>query len=422
MTLLTLALAGVPLSSIPLSSIPLSSIPLSSIDLSSSPLSSIPLSSISLASNPLSSIPLSSINLGSTPLSSIPLSSIPLSSIPLSSIPLSSIPLSSIPLSSIPLSSIPLSSIPLSSIPLSSISDLPAVVNCSTFLQCSSATLGQAAEAGAILPGANLGDLGTYGSTTLGDLPASAIAATTPQTTLGQLGTYGITTLGDLATYNGMTLGQLLQEVNTSAPGFPAVTLGDLLLSTVPPASYPWQSLSLSDLPLAANESPGGGGAATYTATVTVPSPGTQQVSVDLPPTFAYVPGTTSVDGEAAPDPIDGPSSTGSLTWALPLTEGAHVLQFEAKAGIGLGTANATVSVNGQPSSATAPVEVVDGEDPAVSSQATALALTAGAPPFTSGNLSIGYLTAPGDVNDWTVQVGSGRRAQRGPHQPARNL
>ena len=407
-TLLTLALAGVPLSSIPLSSIPLSSIPLSSIDLSSSPLSSIPLSSISLASNPLSSIPLSSINLGSTPLSSIPLSSIPLSSIPLSSIPLSSIPLSSIPLSSIPLSSIPLSSIPLSSIPLSSISDLPAVVNCSTFLQCSSATLGQAAEAGVILPGANLGDLGTYGSTTLGELPASAIADTTPQTTLGQLGTYGSTTLGDLTTYNGMTLGQLLQEVNTSAPGFPAVTLGDLLLSTVPPASYPWQSLSLSDLPLAANETPGGGGAATYTATVTVPSPGTQQVSVDLPPTFAYVPGTTSVDGEAAPDPIDGPSSTGSLTWALPLTEGAHVLQFEANAGIGLGTANATVSVNGQPSTATAPVEVVDGEDPAVSSQATALALTAGAPPFTSGNLSIGYLTAPGDVNDWTVQVTQG--------------
>ena len=465
-TLLTLALAGVPLSSIPLSSIPLSSIPLSSIDLSSSPLSSIPLSSISLASNPLSSIPLSSINLSSSPLSSIPLSSIPLSSIPLSSIPLSSIPLSSIPLSSIPLSSIPLSSIPLSSIPLSSIplssiplssiplssiplssiplssiplssiSDLPAVVDCSTYSQCSSATLGQAAEAGAILSGAELGDLGTYGSTTLGDLPAgaiaattpqttlgqlgtygsttlgdlpaSAIAATTPQTTLGQLGTYGSTTLGDLTTYNGITLGQLLQELNTSGPGFPVVTLGDLLLSTVPPASYPWQSFTLSDLPLAADETPGDGGTATYTATFTVASPGVQQVSADLPPTFAYVPGTTKVDGAVAPDPTNGPSSEGTLTWALPLTEGTNELQFEANAGIGLGTSDATVSVNGQSSVATTPVEVVDGEDPLVSSQATALALSAGAPPFTGGSLSIGYLTSPGDVNDWSVQVAQG--------------
>jgi Bacterial Ig-like domain (group 3) len=407
-TMLTLELAGVPLSSIPLSSIPLSSIPLSSINLSSSPLSSIPLSSISLASNPLSSIPLSSITLTSTPLSSIPLSSIPLSSIPLSSIPLSSIPLSSIPLSSIPLSSIPLSSIPLSSIPLSSISNLPAVVDCSSYGQCASATLGQAAQAGAILAGADLGDLGTYGSTTLGDLPASAIAATVPQTTLGELGTYGTTTLGDLTTYDGLTLGELLQELDTSAPGFPAVTLGDLLLSMVPPASFPWQSFTLSGLPLAADETPGKGGTATYTASFTVPSPGIQQISADLPSTFAYVPGTTTVDGAAAPDPSDGPAGADALTWALPLTEGTHVLEFQANAGIGLGSANATFSINGQSSPATAPVAVVDGEDPAVSSQTTALTMTAGTPPFTSGSLNIGYLTSPGDVNDWSVQVAQG--------------
>jgi hypothetical protein len=241
----------------------------------------------------------------------------------------------------------------------------------------------------------------------LGDLPASAIAGTTPQTTLGQLGTYGSTTLGDLTTYNGLTLAQLLEELNTSAPGFPSVTLDDLLLSTVPPASYPWQSFNLSDLPLAAHEPAGAGGTTTYKATFTVASPSTQQISAQLPPTFAYVPGTTSVDGAVAPDPTVGPSNQATLTWAVPLTEGTHVLQFEANAGIGLGPADTTLLVNGQPSSTTS-VEVVDGEDPAVSSPATALVLTAGAPPFTSGNLNIGYLTSPGDVNDWSVQVAQG--------------
>ena len=342
-TLLTLALAGVPLSSIPLSSIPLSSIPLSSIDLATSPLSSIPLSSITLASNPLSSIPLSSINLTSSPLSSIPLSSIPLSSIPLSSIP------------------------------LSSISDLPAVVDCSTYSLCTTATLGQAAAAGALLAGADLGDLGTYNGTTL----------------------------GQLGTYNSMTLGELLAEVDTSAPGFPSITMGDLLLSMLPPASYPWQSVSLSALPLAADET--SGGTVAYTAVLTATASSVQQVSVTLPSTFAYVPGSTKLDGNAAPDPSAG----SSLTWSLSMAAGAHVLQFEANAGIGLGPVQATLSVNGQASSA-ASVEVVDGEAPAIESQATAMPLTSGDPPLTNGDLNIGYLTSPGDLNDWSVQVAQG--------------
>ncbi len=139
-----------------------------------------------------------------------------------------------------------------------------------------------------------------------------------------------------------------------------------------------------------------------------MPSPGIQQISADLPSTFAYVPGTTTVDGAAAPDPSDEPAGADALTWALPLTEGTHVLEFQANAGIGLGSANATFSINGQSSPATAPVAVVDGEDPAVSSQATALTMTAGTPPFTSGSLNIGYLTSPGDVNDWSVQVAQG--------------
>jgi hypothetical protein len=343
-TLLTLALAGVPLSSVPLSSVPLSAIPLSSIDLASSPLSSIPLSSITLTSNPLSSIPLSSINLASSPLSSIPLSSITLSATPLGSVP------------------------------LSSISDLAAVVDCSTYALCASATLGQASVAGAVLPGADLGDLGTYNGTTI----------------------------GQLGTYNGTTLAELLAEVNTSAPGFPSINVGDLLLSTLPPASYPWQSVPLTTLPLAANES--SGGTVSYTAVLTATASSVQQISVTLPPTFAYVPGSSKLDGSPVPDPSVG----SSVSWSLSMTGGAHVLQFEANAGIGLGPAEATLSVNGQVSSA-ASVEVVDGQAPAIDSQVTAVPLAAGAPPFTNGNLNIGYLASSGNLNDWSVQVAQGQ-------------
>jgi uncharacterized protein YjbI with pentapeptide repeats len=411
-TPLSLALAGVPLSSIPLSSIPLSSIPLSSI-----PLSSIPLSSISLSSSPLSSIPLSSIPLSSIPLSSIPLSSIPLHSIPLSSIPLSSIPLSSIPLHSIPLSSIPLSSIPLHSIPLSSIplSSIGLVVNCAAFASlCSGSdeTLGQALAAGALQPTATLGDLGTYGTTTLGEL------GTYGTTTLGELGTYGTTTLGELGTYGSTTVGQLLEGDDTTADGYPSLSLDDLLSTTVPPSSYQWQDVDLSSLPLAADESTGG--TVNYDAQLNV-SVATSQVdvSVTLPSGFAYVPGSSELSSVAVADPIvtAQEGSGTALSWTLPaVPTGSSSLTFSANAGIGLGPVSTSLTASipdaiTPPASASTSVDVVDGEEPQVSSATTALPLGPGTfdtTPTTQGNLTIGYLTSPGDVNDWTVSVPQG--------------
>ncbi|HET7691410.1 MAG TPA: hypothetical protein VFK41_13580 [Nocardioidaceae bacterium] len=220
-------LSSIPLSSIPLSSIPLSSIPLSSIPLSSIPLSSIPLSSIELGGTPLSSIPLSSIDIAGTPLSSIPLSSIPLSSIPLSSIPLSSIPLSSIPLSSIPLSSIPLSSIPLSSIdiagsPLSSIplSSIPVSTRSQAF-DCSKAACDD--------PDVTVGESLAY-------LQSGA--------TLGMLdGALTGVRLGDLAT---ITDGWDAAALRAAISGVPALqNVGDLTLGELPQL-YP--SLDLGEI------------------------------------------------------------------------------------------------------------------------------------------------------------------------------
>jgi choice-of-anchor C domain-containing protein len=377
-SLLSLALAGVPLGSIPLGSIPLGS--------------------IALGSSPLGSIPLGSIDLASNPLGSIPLGSIPLGSIPLGSIPLGSIPLGSIPLGSIPLGSIPLGSIPLGSIQLDTISNLSTIVDCSSGFSCTGATLADAQTENAILPTAELENLpsSALAGTTLADLPSSALAGTT---------------VGDLpsSAFAGTTVGELVSGDDTSYAGYPSVTLNDLLLLTIPPTTYPWQTVTLARLPLAADEIANGGGTVTYSAALTVSGiASTVQVSATLPPTFAYVPDSTTLDGTQVVNPTAG----ASLNWTLPaLSPGTHTLSFEANAGIGLGptTATLTASIDGTlNATSSATVDVVDGEEPAINAASTALTLTPGTPdttPATEGNLNIGYLTSQGDLNDWTVNV-----------------
>jgi hypothetical protein len=389
-----LDLSSTSLSSIPLSSVELGSVPLGAIGLSgSAPGTSavdawcselaslnsscsdfgidqstgndngVTLLSLALAGLPLHSIPLSSI-----PLHSINLSSVPLSSIPLSSIPLSSISLASSPLHSIPLHSIPLHSIPLSSILLSSIPDLSSVVNCQIFT-CAGATLGDADTAGAILT-----------SATVGDLPTDELSGT--------------------------SLAQLLIGDSTSDPDYPNLTLGDVLLSTLPPASYPWQTVSMSGLPLAADES--AGGTVSYTLTLNLSNaPGTVLVDLTLPPGFSYVHDSANWSDGQLIDPTPG---GGSLYWALGLEPGVYPITFEATAGTGLGAATATVSssIGGVlNSSDSASVNVIDGEEPD-NTAATATPLDPGTPPGAGGNLNIGYLTSKGDLNDWAVTVSQG--------------
>jgi choice-of-anchor C domain-containing protein len=389
-TLLTLALAGVQLGSIQLGSIQLGSIQLGSIQLGSIQLGSIQLGSIDLANNALLQIPIGSIpDLASTQLGSIQLGSIQLGSIQLGSIQLGSIQLGSIQLGSIQLGSIP----------LSDIADLSIVCTSIGSFTCSpTATLEEAYQAGAIttLPVDDL-SASVLDSTTLAEL---AEAVPNLAILLGQL---------PASDYNTVTLSQLLTGDNASYPGYPnPLTLADLLLTTVPPASYPWQSVTLSSLPLAANAT--NGGDETYTATITVGNVGsTVQVSVSLPSSFAYVPGSTTLDGAAAVDPTSG----SSLTWDFPLGVGTHTLTFEAAAGIGLGAATATLSASVAETAATssAAVDVVDGDQPSINSASTAVTLTPGTPdttPVTQGNLNIGYVTSAGDLNDWAVTVPSG--------------
>ena len=419
---MTLALAGVQLGSIQLGSIQLGSIQLGSIQLGSIQLGSIQLGSINLANNALSRIPIGSIpdlastQLGSIQLGSINLGSTQLGSIQLGSIQLGSIQLGSIQLGSINLGSTQLGSIQLGSIPLSEINNLGSICATSLTFSCSpDSTVEQAFEAGAIanIPVDDLSEA-VLNSTTLEQLVQAGDGSVNGITLeeLAQADPSLATTVAELpaSAYSTVTLYQLLNGDNTSYPGYPnPLTLADLLLTTVPPASYPWQSVTLSSLPLAANAT--NGGDETYTANLTVGGiASTVQVSVSLPPSFAYVPGTTKLDGVTATDPTSG----SSLSWALPLSVGTHTLTFEAAAGIGLGPATATLSasVDGSaPATSSATVNVIDGEQPNINSAPTAVTLTPGTPdttPVTQGNLNIGYLTSPGDLNDWAVTVPNG--------------
>jgi hypothetical protein len=232
------------------------------------------------------------------------------------------------------------------------------------------------------LPTATLLDLPSYNGTTIGELPPSALAGT--------------------------SLAQLLIDDVTTQAGYPTITLGDLLASTMPPSSYPWQSVSLPTLPLAADGS--AGGTVTYTLTLTLSNePATVLVDLNLPPTFSYVPGSSTITGE--PSLTDPTPAGSSLEWALALEPATYTLTFGANAGIGIGAATATVStsIGGTTNStSSATVDVVDGEQPTIDTPGSSATLTPGTPTTTQGDLNIGYLTSPGDLDDWSVGVSAG--------------
>jgi len=398
-TLLDLNIRGVQLSSIQLSSILLSSIDLSQAGIGSLQLSSIPVAGLQLSSIQLSSIPVSmltdgglasvqlssitlpqgqatwcgyfasqgldcgtlglsdtstlsqvvaafegaGVSVASSPIGSLQLSSIQLSSIQLSSILLSSIQLSSIAVSGTQLSSILLSSInigatQLSSILLSSIAHPNAVVDCG-LVGCATATLGDAAAAGAILPGATLGALGTYGGATVQDI-LTGLGKSQADVEYLLSFFYGDNTLANVAEGQTVNLG--------------GMTLGQLLLSILIRSDYPWENLPLSAL-TSANVP--GTGVLTYTASFrngggAVPP----DLTVTLPAGFYYEPGSSVLTvvngGNQASGPIGDPGVSGSqLTWRLPgFNVGDDVsLAFQARPGLRLGVqaSSAALAANG---------------------------------------------------------------------------
>ena len=398
---------------------PLASIPLASIDVADAPLASIPLASIDLAGTPLASIPLASIDLGGvafcdflgsdatgtawctalgidgsetllelavaietagstiadTPLASIPLASIPLASIPLASIDLATTELAGTPLASIPLASIDILGSPLASIPLSSIA---GVATCDVITECP--TLGDAVALGAVVAGAQLGDLeGAFGPITYGEL----VEALTLAFILGD-GTFGDTT------------------------EFGELTFGQLIMSLLLASDYPWEELDLDALGV---QEFAADNFVQYSVEFDLDGNGpplSTKATVSLPGEFLYVEGSAGTRaGGTAPDfiPIGDPEiseeADGSETLTFDLGElvpgREYRLEYLAVPALRLGSFDtaATVEVAGlapqQADSSTAGVTVIeaastDADDPAAPA------------PVAADILSLGTISSVGDT------------------------
>jgi len=314
------------------------------------------LNGVSFASSPPSSIQLSSILLSSIApdamlLSSIPLDGVSINGTQLSSIQLSSIGINSSFLSSIQLSSIQLSSISpnaslLSSIQLSSISGF---INCG-LVNCATGTLGDAGDAGAILPGTTLGDialaaggftlgdLGTYGAGSVQDL-LTALGATPADIQFYLSFIYGDTTLGGVANGSPVNMG--------------GVTFGQILLALLLRANYPWEDIPLDTLNAAGLNA--AGDVLHYTGSFTFDGPppaGPVMARVTLPDTFRYIAGSTTItvtDAHANVSTLQiEPSVSGmDVVWAIPgLVFGDQVqIAFAARPGLRLGIQTSSIEV-----------------------------------------------------------------------------
>ena len=402
-TPLDLGLAGIGLSSTELSDTELSDTELSDTELSDTELSDTELSDTELSDTELSDTELSDTELSDTELSDTGIGEIELSDTELSDTELSDTELSDTALSSATVSSGPLINLPLSAIVPG---DLPNIVlggvTCGAIPLTD--TLAEAASENCLVGGLTLGEL--YNS--LSNPGATPDFDDETLAELGQLDpTYGGATLGELllALVDGpatpgwasTSLGQLLAAILRA--GVIPLTLGDLLAALEPPQSYTWQDVDLSDVPLAQDENANTNQVENYSVSLTVSGVGgSADVTVDLPPTFAYVPGSATITGSSSVT-LPSPTSTSPLSWSLELPAGSYKIDFNVNAGIDLGPATATVSasIGSTTSTGSVQVNVVDGET-GHNSQSSPTALDPNA-------LNLGYIESPTDIDDWSVTL-----------------
>jgi hypothetical protein len=461
--LATSPLRSVPLRSVPLRSVPLRSVPLRSVTLSELPLLTGTWEAIldSLVPNPFAGVPLqaitldqmleadppalATISLGSIDLAASPLRSVTLGSVALGALPLRSVPfdgnvdtafasfcaflatigysctdlgitadssLLAVDLAGIPLRSVPLRSVPLRSVPLRSV-DLAAINVTPESVPLRSVPLRS-----------------VNWSSALGTIPTSIIDPAKRASIL-TCDASSCPTLRDAATANAIvesaTLGALFDAIDPAA--LPeGLTLADLLQALVNPADYPWESVNLDQLGLADFQTEGP--ELTYTLSFSVSGSGTGSgtASVDLPPGFRYVQGSTEVGGGpillstdtvllASPD-IEiaaavgfNPTIAGNrLTWALDdVAAGENVTwTFRVRPGLTLGpwSSTATVAI-GDATATTGPTAAVTVREPGFARAA----FTDGnddpgtAPTLTKDTLQLDYVFRSGDVDYFKYPV-----------------
>ena len=310
-------IAALALAGIPMAAIPMAAIPMAAIDITDTAMAAIPMAAIELGATPMAAIPMAAIPIAGTPMAAIPMAAIPMAAIPMAAIPMAAIPMAAIDLTASLLGEVPISEVPEGL--------WPAVFNCAV-VSCPTDTLADAQTAGAILPGATIGQLGSALS---GIRLIDVFLAMTPEgqgqaldetgksedsahkdRRLTDLAPYDDLTLGELLTWfyghpetgepEAITLGQLIEIL--VAAGFFAeggdladMTLEELLAGLLPFTDYPWESIDLTSFQpqLYAEDATG----VTYDLTVAAIDPAKAHaldVVVDVPDGFVYDPGTTT--------------------------------------------------------------------------------------------------------------------------------
>ena len=423
------ALAGVSLGQVSLGQVSLGQVSLGQVDMAASSLGQVSLGQVSLGQVSLGQIPLDAIpdvgsvvnctlvdcNAGTTEtLAEAQAAGALLSSATLGQLS----DLDSTVLAGVSLGQVSLASSSLGQVSLGAIDALDQVLNCAvldpsthvSFCDEPNDTLAQAFAGGAVLPGATLADLGpflgmtlgqlgTYGNATLADLgPFLA-------TTLAQLGTYGSTTLADLGPFLSTTIEELLSQISPGDTTFSQLTLNNLLAGILPPATFPWDTVDLSTLPL--DQAASSAAAETFTVTLHVTGI-TEKVSsfvINLPDGFTYVPGSTVGDGKSLSDSVWSSVTPTALTATTSplgtLTPGTYTVSVQAFPSLTTGVYRASTVVTGTfPAGAATDVTVgdsaADGNTPA-----TAL-------PLATDSLNLGHLGASGAVNYWSITVNQG--------------
>ena len=381
-TLLNILLVGVPLQHIPLQYIPLQHINILGTPLQHIPLQHIPLQHITwpelLQGTVWENADLSTTSLGDLSLAVTPLQHITLQDIVNADTPLEDIPLD-MPLEEIDIVGTPLQYITLQEIPLQHIT-WETILAGTTLegVDLALTTLGDVVLAGISLQAGDPPQPITVEDIVLAGVPLQHIPLqhinilesplqhiplqhiTLQNTTWQELLQDTVWEGADLAT---TTLGDIAQA------GIPLqhIYLWDALMALIPLEDIPWESVPLQHIPL--QDSFISQNAVTYTVTLTnYGDTDAKDVYIThaLPDGFTYVAGSTT--GGASVDP----SVAGQdLTWG-PFTVAAGyklALQFQAVAGISLGTHFSSVSATSSnveipPATDVAPVTVVDTFEP----------------------------------------------------------
>ncbi|HVU74627.1 MAG TPA: PxKF domain-containing protein [Mycobacteriales bacterium] len=363
---------------------------------SSSTLLDVEYAGVSTVASGLAGIGLAGINLAGTGLAGIGLNDLlsGLAGIGLAGIGLAGIGLAGINLTTAGLAGIPLTTLPSSSklrtIPASS---LPSGVVTGQCGNHTCATLGEAIDDNVVSSSATL----------------STINALLSGFVLGDIGTYGSATIGSL---------------RNALPSSSTVTLGDVLITLLTPAMYPWES---AGIPLdGLQDFASSGGLVKYTSSFVISGTGASipdtTAVVKIPSGFRYVAGSAAFGGPGStmpgttdnlvPTSVGNADGTTTLTWHLPFraprSDGqAQTITFLARPGLTLAAPQtSTLNLTGQGGGLASPI-TGSATDAGITIVDNGSPDPATAPVITKDTLIIGHLTKPGQPNYYRIARGA---------------